>query len=841
MVTLSTATHYRCTNERRLALVRDTLENGTPVINGIDYLEVTSNAKVLELHFIHDLHVSTLTKNNIGIRGGVRTKGTKVISVAATGKILTVTCDEVGDFSTYTLFLRASTLNEQPPSDFDSQLSEVDFSFRIDCPSDFDCKTETVCPPEPLDEPGIDYLAKDYDSFRRLLLDRMSVTMPDWKERNPADMGVALVELLAYVGDHLSYYQDAVATEAYLGTARHRISVKRHARLLDYLMSEGCNARVWVALEVEADNIPIYKPKPDEFKPGTLLLTRSSLPEGVLVEEDAVKALREGALAFETLHELTPYKAHNKINFYTWGNWECCLPKGATRATLDNTDNCLEKLKKDDVPIFLIFEEVLSPTTGSENDADPQQRHAVRLTKVEPVEDLLVFEKGSTTQKQRLLEIEWHTNDALPFPLCLSAKTTKGDYLEHVSIAQGNVVLADYGLTVSEALPVLEEDTAHYRPELRVARGSRQSTASTGLLKTLEQFFEVTQQLPVTQRVPLNNFSLDTDLSATAVMDWELREVQPTVRLLETTGQIWQAQRDLLSSQRFAREFVVEVDNDGRTSLRFGDDVLGAKPEEGFSATAIYRVGNGRAGNVGREAIVNIVGVAGVTKVRNPLLAKGGLEPEKLEQVKLYAPQAFRKQERAVTAADYAEVTERHPEVQKAAATIRWTGSWYTVFITIDCKGGRAVDAEFEGDIRGFIERYRLAGHDLEVNAPQFVPLELAMDVCVKPGYYRSEVKKALLEVFSNRDSVRLGRGFFHPDNFTFGQSVYVSQLYAAAMQVTGVQSVDITTFKRFGKATNNELDYAVLTTGRLEIVRLDNDPNFPENGLLELVMKGGL
>ena len=44
--------------------------------------------------------------------------------------------------------------------------------------------------------------------------------MPDWQERHVPDIGVALVELLAYVGDYLSYYQDAVATEAYLETAR---------------------------------------------------------------------------------------------------------------------------------------------------------------------------------------------------------------------------------------------------------------------------------------------------------------------------------------------------------------------------------------------------------------------------------------------------------------------------------------------------------------------------------------------------------------------------------------------------------------------------------------------
>ncbi len=68
---------------------------------------------------------------------------------------------------------------------------------------------------------------------------------PAWTETHAADLGVALVEALAYAADHLSYQQDAVSTEAYIGTARSRISLRRHARLVDYQISEGCNARTW--------------------------------------------------------------------------------------------------------------------------------------------------------------------------------------------------------------------------------------------------------------------------------------------------------------------------------------------------------------------------------------------------------------------------------------------------------------------------------------------------------------------------------------------------------------------------------------------------------------------
>ena len=109
-----------------------------------------------------------------------------------------------------------------------------------------------------------------------------------------------------------------------------------------------------------------------------------------------------------------------------------------------------------------------------------------------------------------------------------------------------------------------------------------------------------------------------------------------------------------------------------------------------------------------------VVAGSGVDRVRNPLAAAGGLDVELIKQVQLYAPQAFRTQERAITEADYAAAAERHPEVQKAAATLRWTGSWYTVFITVDRKGGLPVDADFEKELRIFIERFRMAGQDLE-------------------------------------------------------------------------------------------------------------------------------
>jgi predicted phage baseplate assembly protein len=281
--------------------------------------------------------------------------------------------------------------------------------------------------------------------------------------------------------------------------------------------------------------------------------------------------------------------------------------------------------------------------------------------------------------------------------------------------------------------------------------------------------------------------------------------------------------------------------------VRFGDGTMGKKPDSDKTFAAHYRVGNGTDGNIGVGALCHIVpqvgGITGITRVYNPLPARGGVDMETNEEVRQFAPEAFRTQERAVTAEDYAEVAMRYPGIQKAVATFQWTGSWYTVFLVVDREAGKSVeeDPQFKEALYNHMEKYRMAGFDLELEDPVYVPLDIAVSVCVKPGYFKSDVEEALLKVFSNYEWEPGELGFFHPDNFTFAQPVYLSRIYESAVKVEGVSYVEIAKFERWGKGPNNEIENGILTPGRAEIVRLDNDPNYPENGKIEFTMKGGM
>src|SRR5262249_6234998 len=152
-----------------------------------------------------------------------------------------------------------------------------------------------------------------------------------------------------------------------------------------------------------------------------------------------------------------------------------------------------------------------------------------------------------------------------------------------------------------------------------------------------------------------------------------------------------------------------------------------------------------------------------------------GVDAETIEHTRQHAPSAFRRPERAVTAPDWEalvvrpDVTRRCGlDVQRGAATRRRAGSWFAIFLTIDREDPRDVDAPFKQTLRACLERYRMAGQDLEVDTPRFVSIELAITACVKAGYLFEHVEQALLDVLSNRTLPDGRRGVFHPDNFTF-------------------------------------------------------------------------
>jgi hypothetical protein len=576
-------------------------------------------------------------------------------------------------------------------------------------------------------------------------------------------------------------------------------------------------------------------------------MTRIAAKGTVLSWDDLVDVPRHSYEVFEPLlpDKTAPLKlraAHREIQFYTWGDKQCCLERGSTSATLldrlvaenENADKHRAlQLQPGDV---LIFEEVRGAKTGLPEDADPTRRQVVRLTRVTPGDDPTIKLDGRPTP---YLEVEWGPADALRFPFCISAIGSAPDcaYLQNISVARGNVLLVDHGKTQDP------EDLGAV-PTLSTKATCECVGTPTDIQLIAGKFRPHLGKVPLTFCEPLPP-DLPQWSPAAALLVQDVRAALPQVALESMPAAPWSTRYDLVESFASDHHFVVEIDDDGVAHLRFGDGELGNQPPAGMSFAATYRTGNGKSGNVGAESISRLVLKnkidGGSIVIRNPLPAGGGADPEPMAEAKLMAPRWFRKTiQRAITAPDYEEIAERNRKVQNASAALVWTGSWYEADVAIDPFGGETADAALLKEIEGYLYNFRRIGHDLEVKPARYVPLDLELEVCALPHYQRAHLKAELLEIFSNRVLSGGRKGFFHADNLTFGEGIYLSQIVAAGQKIAGLECVTVKRFHRLFESANYEIENGFLPLRNDEIAQLDNDPNYPERGQLEILVRGG-
>ena len=446
---------YFCCDERRLRAVKD-----AGVLNGIEYLEVSDSEAPPGAAPAHALRAAaaeapgTLTKANVVIEGGERIPVKVEWALPASplpagedaqltaglddpGDVLLVRTDSTGDYSTYTLRLVAGAGSEEPPAGFDPLLASVDFSFKVECPTDFDCAPACDCPPEEAEALEIDYLAKDYQSFRSLMLDRLSLLAPGWQERSSADLGVALVELLAYVGGR-ALVPAGLGRDR--GVPRHRAAAhlaappraarrlrrprgRERARVAARLRERRGRAAAGLHARADARAEAARRHRPGRARaPGRARCAR----------RDVRDARRASCSTSRTSASTSGRGATTAA--------ACRAARPRRRCVGDHP-----QLKAGDV---LVLAEVAGPRTGRPEDADPAKRLAVRLTHVVPSSDPSggLFDDPPTNDPVDVTEIAWDEEDALPFPLCISVEDRPGLV---VSEAWGNVVLADHGRTVA--------------------------------------------------------------------------------------------------------------------------------------------------------------------------------------------------------------------------------------------------------------------------------------------------------------------------------------------------------------------------------------------------------
>ena len=134
----------------------------------------------------------------------------------------------------------------------------------------------------------------------------------------------------------------------------------------------------------------------------------------------------------------------------------------------------------------------------------------------------------------------------------------------------------------------------------------------------------------------------------------------------------------------------------------------------------------------------------------------------------------------------------------------------------------------------------RQAGREVIVVDPRFAPVDLRIHLCIEPFAHSGEVLALVREALFGRRGARPTKGFFHPDNFTFGTPLRRSALEAAIHDVKGVRSVTSIEIRERGKTAFREMQELVFAVGPDEVLRIENDPLHPERGTVTFATEGG-
>ncbi|MET9761303.1 hypothetical protein ABZ016_19950 [Streptomyces sp. NPDC006372] len=821
-------------------------------VTGIDFVHVHSSQTTLDVYFLRP--PETLAVPLPGTLGdaAVHLLDTAVparLPAAVAGwpvlggrTVLRLTVPRPGGFAAHRLRLDDPRL--------DPWSNDVEFSFKAACESPFDCApAQAPCPPGPEVDATVDYLARDFAGLRRALLDFAAVYHPDWTERSEADIGVMWAEIAAAVGDDLAYTQDRWAREAHWPTAVLRRSVRGHARLVDYELDDGAGSTTWVDVTVTSGS-------------GTV-----TVPTGTPVTST------DGNAKFEIgrgLHDpRTGYPAADARNAFTphvWDEDDTELPCGATALHLVGHHAAALAFDDPEDPVSAgpsgggavggvptgfgngggtpapgLAEPEAVPGTWlllrSERSADPGAPMAP--VQVWPVRVVEARDMRDPVLGTDLTLIRWEKRHATPFPLDLTALTVRGNLLPATA---GRTERVDFAVGADGAAPAeLPRTVEREGPQGTVCHRFTLPGSDTTVLAWLD-----TTAGPSRPELLLDETGSDGVPLPHSAWRWRrsllgVNSSLPTDPHITLEDGAW---RRVAGYQVPGGELVHRDLADGRgATVRFGDGEFGAVPADGTRFRVTYRLCRGVRDDVPADTLVRLDAPGlPVDAVTNPVPAHGGRDPQSLDQARLDAPDAYRAVTyRAVRPEDYAEAVGRLPWVQRAGATLRWTGSWLTLFATADPLGSTRFTAAQRASLDRQLDLFRQAGRQTAARDPRYADLDLEVTVCVKPDAYPARVRADVLQALVGTAPPPAPQAFFHPDRFTFGTPLYRSRLEAAVQAVPGVAEVLGVRVRRRDRFAWREFTDLVLRVAPEEVVRVDQDPAHPDRGSLRVLTRGGV
>lgn len=143
---------------------------------------------------------------------------------------------------------------------------------------------------------SIDYMSKDYKGFRKMMIEAIPTIIPEWSDFSEDDFGIALIELLSYGLDILSYYQDKINNELFLSTSKTRKAVIDICNnILGYTLKPAVPSRYLIVFK----KLEEFRDQEKVIPAGTIIGTDPALGGQVIFEVDSTLVIPAGSLGNE--------------------------------------------------------------------------------------------------------------------------------------------------------------------------------------------------------------------------------------------------------------------------------------------------------------------------------------------------------------------------------------------------------------------------------------------------------------------------------------------------------------------------------------------------------------
>jgi hypothetical protein len=340
------------------------------------------------------------------------------------------------------------------------------------------------------------------------------------------------------------------------------------------------------------------------------------------------------------------------------------------------------------------------------------------------------------------------------------------------------VILSDVtiknGLTV---LSLVESLTYSYKPKTvsinaNVAEATHGESVSEvlGSGNAAIPFQQFTLRQP-----PLTFISASTDSGTQTTLEIRVNDI------------LWKEVDYFLDHLPDERIYIVRRNNEGKTTVIFGDGINGARlPTGQENIKAKYRKGIGVEGIVKANQLSQLMTMPlGVKSAVNPVAAGGAEDPEPLEEARTNAPLTILTLGRIVSLQDYEDFARAFAGIGKSFASWTWKNQQRHVYITVAGSNGELVDKNSSLYIN-LLNAIRNAGDPrVSLTVESYIPafFQVVANLHIDPAYLadlmKADVESRLRDTFSFAKR-------------KFGQPVSFSEVISCIQNTKGVIAVDI-------------------------------------------------